>query len=50
MAYAQHRSGERSVADAYTLGKVESYLGDPFLSFVEREFFGLSPESGAPRR
>lgn len=50
MACAQHRSGERSVADAYTLGKVESYLGDPFLSFVEREFFGLSPESGAPRR
>lgn len=41
MAYAQHRSGERSVADAYTFGKVESFLGDSFLSLVEREYFGF---------
>lgn len=42
MAYAQHKAGERSVADAYTLAKVEAYLGDEFLSFIEREYYGLA--------
>ncbi|WP_180326782.1 phosphotransferase family protein [Raoultibacter phocaeensis] len=42
MAYAQHMSGERSVADDYTLGKIEAYLDDRFLAFIEREYFGVS--------
>lgn len=50
MAYAQHRSGVRPVADAYTLGKVESYLGDGFLSLIEREYYGISTGDGPPDR
>lgn len=35
MAYAQHESNVRSVADAYTLGKVRAYLTTEFLNVVE---------------
>ncbi len=41
MAYADHVSGVRSVADDFTFAKVEEYLTDEFLTFVEREYFGL---------
>lgn len=40
MAYAQHMGGERAVADAYTLKKIETYLDDGFLAFIERDYFG----------
>lgn len=39
MAFAQHNTGERMVADAYTLAKIEEFLTPTFLNFVEENYF-----------
>lgn len=39
MALAQHKTGERLVADAYTLKKIDTFLQREFLDMLECEFF-----------